>query len=129
MQLILDRGKGEDVIVTHDKNTITFRATNDKFKSLNQIDLTQLNEFGVISDVIDLVNYVVLVINSKSIWIRKSNWEMIDEPGDKGELVGLFDHANSIVKVTEGSIEVLDENLQVLSSKTPQNQITSAKKV
>ena len=114
MQLILDRGKGEDVIVTHDQNTITFRATNNKFKSLNQIDLTQLNEFGVISNVIDLVSYVVLVINSKSIWIQKSNWEMIDEPGDKGELIGLFDHGNSIVKVTEGSIEILDGNLQVL---------------
>lgn len=113
MQLILDRGKGEDIIVTHDSNTITFRAHYDKFKSKNQIDLSQLNELGTVSKVIEIEKYVVLMINSRCIWIQKQNWEMIEEPGSTGELLGLFDYKGKIVKVTENCIEIIDENMNV----------------
>ena len=128
MQLILDRGKGEDVIVTHDQNTITFRANQDKFKSLSHIDLSQLSELGTVSKVIDLEKYLVLLINSRSIWIQKSDWQMVEEPGSTDELLGLFDHHNQIVKITDSCIQILDDSLNVLSTEPLSNSAISIQK-
>jgi len=56
----LDQGKGEDIIVTHDSNSITFRAIHDKFKAKNHLDLSELAKIGQVSNIFDLKAYLVV---------------------------------------------------------------------
>lgn len=90
MHLILDKGKGEDIMVTHDANFITFRPKYDKFKSVKHLDLTELSKIGRISNVFDLEEYLVLLIDQFSIWIDKNGWQMVEGPGETSDILGIY---------------------------------------